>query len=89
LREGDQLSYRLPKPLPNGGQVLHLTSLELLEKLSKLIPPPRQHRHRYFGVLAPNSPLRQAVTAQAGAVGVSVDFGPIPMSAFENANRTC
>ena len=66
LREGDQLSYRLPKPLPNGGQVLHLTPLELLEKLSKLIPPPRQHRHRYFGVLAPNSPLRQAVTAQAG-----------------------
>ncbi len=65
LRKGEQLSYRLPKPLPNGGQVLHLTPLELLEKLSKLIPPPRQHRHRYYGVLAPNSPLRKAVTAQA------------------------
>jgi hypothetical protein len=65
LRKGEQLSYRLPKPLPNGGQVLHLTPLELLEKLSKLIPPPRQHRHRYYGVLAPNSSLRKAVTAQA------------------------
>ena len=28
-----------------------------------LVPPPRTHRHRYFGVLAPNSPLRAAVTA--------------------------
>jgi len=71
-REGEQLSYRLPKPLPNGCQVLHFTPLELLEKLSKLIPPPRQHRHRYFGVLAPNSPLRKAVTAQAStAVAVA------------------
>jgi hypothetical protein len=25
-------------------------------------PPPRRHRHRYHGVLAPNGPLRAAVT---------------------------
>ena len=31
-----------------------------------LIPPPRKHRHRYHGVLAPNAPLRQAITACAG-----------------------
>ena len=30
-----------------------------------LVPPPRTHRHRYFGVLAPNSPHRAAVTALA------------------------
>jgi Putative transposase len=41
-----------------------------------LEPPPRTHWHRYFGVLAPNSPLRAAVTAlatpiQAAAVGQS------------------
>jgi len=29
------------------------------------VPPPRIHRHRYFGVLAPNAPLRAAVTALA------------------------
>ena len=29
------------------------------------MPPPRIHRHRYYGVLAPNSPLRAAVTALA------------------------
>ena len=34
-----------------------------------LIPPARRHRHRYFGVLAPNSPLRTAVTALATPAG--------------------
>ena len=31
-----------------------------------MIPPPRSHRHRYHGVLAPNARLRSAVTARAG-----------------------
>ena len=29
------------------------------------MPPPRAHRHRYYGVLAPNASLRAAVTALA------------------------
>ena len=36
---------------------LHLTPLELIDRIAALVPPPRTHRHRYFGVLAPNSPL--------------------------------
>jgi len=44
---------------------LHLTPLELIDRIAALVPPPRAHRHRYFGVLAPNSPLRAAVTALA------------------------
>ena len=44
---------------------LHLTPLELIARIAALVPPPRTHRHRYFGVLAPNSPLRCAVTALA------------------------
>ena len=32
-----------------------------------LVPPPRTHRHRYYGVLAPASPLRAVVTAMAQA----------------------
>jgi hypothetical protein len=44
---------------------LHLTPLELIARIAALVPPPRTHRHRYFGVLAPNSPLRPAVTALA------------------------
>ena len=44
---------------------LVLTPLELIERIAQLVPPPRTHRHRYYGVLAPNSPLRAAVTALA------------------------
>lgn len=44
---------------------LHFTPLELIARIAALVPPPRTHRHRYFGVLAPNSALRAAVTAPA------------------------
>jgi hypothetical protein len=44
---------------------LVLTPLELINRIAQLVPPPRTHRHRYYGVLAPNSPLRGAVTAMA------------------------
>ncbi len=54
------------KPGPGGSVSLLLTPLELIERLAALIPPPRRHRHRYFGVLAPNAPLRAAVTGLAG-----------------------
>jgi hypothetical protein len=58
--------YESVKPGPGGSVSLILTPLELLEPLAALIPPPRRHRHRYFGVLAPNAPLRSALTALAG-----------------------
>ncbi len=58
-----RLVYRLPRPTPDGRNVLRLTPLELLERLSHLIPPPRLHRHRYHGVLAPNASLRASVVA--------------------------
>jgi hypothetical protein len=66
IEKDQRLVYRLPKPMPGGQTVLYLTPLEFLDKLAVLIPPPRKHRHRYHGVLAPNAPLRQAVTAYAG-----------------------
>ena len=47
---------------------LTLTPLELIDRIAALVPPPRTHRHRYFGVLAPNSPPRSAVTAMAMAM---------------------
>ncbi len=42
-----------------------LTPLELIDRIAALVPPPRTHRHRYFGVLAPHSPHRAAVTEMA------------------------
>ena len=44
---------------------LHLTPLELIARIAALVPPPRTHRHRCFGVLAPYSPLRTAAVAMA------------------------
>jgi len=73
---GEQrLRYQLPQPGPRGETVLLLTPLEFLDRIAQLIPPPRRHRHRYFGVLAPNSPWRQEVTARAG-VAIETD-GPV------------
>ena len=37
---------------------LHHTPLELIDRIAALVPPPCTHRHRYYGVLAPNSPLQ-------------------------------
>jgi hypothetical protein len=65
LRSPDaRLVYRLPGPTPDGRSDLLLSPLELLQRLARLVPPPRVHRHRYHGVLAPNARLRAEVIAQ-------------------------
>ena len=60
---GERIVYRLPRPAPDGAIALSLTPLEFLERLALLIHPPRIHRHRYHGVLAPNAKLRYQVIA--------------------------
>jgi hypothetical protein len=67
LREIDaeHLVYESVKPGPGGSVRVMLTPLELIERLAALMPPPRRHRHRYYGVLAPNAPLCAQVTALA------------------------
>jgi hypothetical protein len=75
-KAGSELVYRCAKQHSEPGSNPHnkrgakvdeitLTPLELIARIAALVPPPRTHRHRYFGVLAPNSPLRPAVTALA------------------------
>jgi hypothetical protein len=72
-KEGAALVYRCAKQRSEPGSdkrgakvdELHLTPLELIDRIAALVPPPRTHRHRYFGVLAPNSPLRAAAVAMA------------------------
>jgi hypothetical protein len=83
--EPDQrLIYHLPKPRPDGQTVLYLTPLEFMDRLAALVPPPRKHRHRYHGVLAPNAPLRPAVTAYAG-LPLEV---PLPSKPLQEDTRT-
>ena len=72
---GAQVRYRMPWASLQGHRpelqqqrsiALRLSASEFLTRVAALIPPPRKHRHRYFGVLAPNSPWRAMVAAQAG-----------------------
>jgi hypothetical protein len=72
--EGEQIIYRCPKAPAGeqggtsvGGKREHeivLMPLEFIARIAALVPPPRQHRHRYYGVLAPNASQRGQVTPQ-------------------------
>ena len=90
-----RLLYRFPKPDVNGRTELLLTPLELLERLARFVPPPRVHRHRYHGVLAPHAQLRPRVVAigrperrpeapeldgDADSPGLPPEPGPAPAS---------
>ncbi len=54
-----------------------ISPVEFIEKIATLVPPPRIHRHRYFGVLAPNSSYREQVTSHASQ---SLDDGVITIT---------
>ena len=69
-----RITYSLRKPTMDGRTELVLTPLELLDRLAHLVTPPRVHKHRYCGVLAPNAKLRAAVTASAGPVGATLQI---------------
>jgi len=90
-QRGADLVYRCGKghaePLQSdkyAGELV-LTPLELIDRIAQLVPPPRTHRHRYYGVLAPNSPLRAAVTAMAQTGQV---VAPVVRSAVADAACT-
>jgi Putative transposase len=72
--EGEQIIYRCPKA-PAGEQggtsvagkrehEIVLTPLEFIARIAALVPPPRQHRHRYYGELASNAPHCGQVTPE-------------------------
>jgi hypothetical protein len=56
-----RLSYFMKRKAPDGRTHLVLTPLELLRKLTALIPPPRGHLTRFHGVFAPNAAARRRV----------------------------
>ena len=53
----DLLVYRLRRPAIDGRTEILLSPLQFLARLVDLLAPPRKHRHRYFGVLAPEGPI--------------------------------
>ena len=89
LRELDaeHLLYAHTKPGPGDTGPLVLTPLELIDRIVALVPPPRIHRHRCYGVLALHSPLRTAVTALAVAAATTPPAPPPDPPAAEPAHR--
>lgn len=66
MLQDEGILYKLPAGDVHGRDSIVLTPFEFLDRLCQLTPPPRVHRHRYHGVIAPNSPLRARVIASAG-----------------------
>ncbi len=78
----DQILYLLPGPDLAGRTALRLSALEFLDRLAKILPPPRIHRHHYHGVFAPNAPLRPPFTARAqedNALAAQLPGPPLPL----------
>jgi hypothetical protein len=89
-----QVVFALPHPRADGATHLLLDPLELIEKLTLLIPPPRFHTLRFHGVLAPHAAWRSAVipgrpeAEEDGppAAGPGAGSGP-PTAPRERASR--
>jgi hypothetical protein len=65
LRDG-AIAYRTKYRTRSGATHRVMTPIEFMCRLAALVPPPRVHMVRYYGVLAPASPLRKLVVpAQA------------------------
>jgi len=64
-RYASRPSSGLPLLPPPASPTASSAALRFLDRLAKILPPPRLHRHRYRGVFAPNAPLRPLVTARA------------------------
>ncbi len=61
------ISYRVKNLAPHQPAVLRFEPLVFMRKLAQLIPPPRVHIVRYFGVWAPNAKLRSKVVPLVAA----------------------
>lgn len=72
LLANGQLRYELKTPRANGAVAICLSPLELLEKLAALVPLPKMHLIRYFGVFAAHHHLRAKVILQpASETGIA------------------
>lgn len=61
VRGDGKVKWSLRRPWRDGTRAFVFDPLTFLERLVALVPHPREHQLTYFGVLAPASPLRDAV----------------------------
>lgn len=71
-----QLLFELAHPRADGTTHLLLEPLELIEKLSILIPPPRFHTLRFHGLLAPHAGWRSLIVPRPGEGAGQAGSGP-------------
>ena len=57
----DKYLFKMKSSWSDGTSYIILSSHELLEKLSSIVPPPRAHTTRYHGLLAPHSKRRAEI----------------------------
>lgn len=61
MNEKGQVVYQLKKAYEDGTTHIVMSPMELLEKLSSIIPRPRVHLTRFHGILAPHDRHRKLV----------------------------
>jgi hypothetical protein len=73
-RSDGRLSYKLKTQWRDGTTHILMERHELLARLAPLIPPPRAHQIRYYGILAPCASGRDSVVpgAKEAAAATSV-----------------
>ena len=59
--DGNEYELKLKTPWADGTTSLRLSSMELLERLTSLIPPPKAHQVMYHGIFASRSKWRKKV----------------------------
>jgi hypothetical protein len=72
-----RLAYRLKTPWRDGTTHILMERHELLERLAPLIPPPRAHQTRYYGILAPCASGRSQVVPSESGASAADDGGGI------------
>ena len=69
LSASGHVRYTLTRPYRDGTTHIVLEALDLMARLTPLVPVPRMHLTRFHGVFAPHSKLRRAVTPAHRGVG--------------------
>jgi Putative transposase len=77
LDANGDLLYTFTRPWSDGTTGIKLSPLELLEKLSALVPLPRVHQVRYAGCLAAHRNLRGAITPTPSQRGIETQASPV------------
>ena len=84
-----RLLYRFKRPWRDGTTHILMDPLELLEKLSALVPAPRAHLTRYAGILAPAAKWRALVVPDppidSASMTDTVGLTEAPASAADSA----